>query len=127
MGTLLQDLKFAIRTFVRSPVFALIAVLTMALGIGANTAIFSVVDSLVLRPLAYPKSEELVFVDSLNPEGQSSNVSWPDFDDWRKQNQTFSGMAGIHGDSLIITGGPEPKRIDGMAVTANLFDVLGTP
>jgi len=127
MGSLVQDVRFALRTFGRAPLFALIAVVTMAFGIGANTAIFSVVDSLVLRPLAFPNSDQLVFVEQINPMGERSNLSWPDMDDWRKQNQVFAGMAAFHGDSLIVTGGPSPQRLDGMTVTSNLFDVLASP
>src|SRR5262245_61789316 len=127
MGGFLQDVKLALRTFGRAPAFATIAIVTMALGIGANTAIFSVVDSLVLRPLPYPASDQLMLVEELNSRGDASNASWPDFEDWRQQNQVFAKLGGYHGDSVVITGGPTPLRLEAMAVTANLFEVLGTP
>src|SRR5262245_23154576 len=124
MGGLSHDVRFALRTFRRAPVFALIAIVTMALGIGANTAIFSVVDSLLLRPLPYPGADRLVFIETQSKSG-SGRVSLPDFDDWRAQNQTFAGIAGYRGDTLTITGGPTPLILDAFAVTANIFEVLG--
>src|SRR5215468_8675682 len=89
-----QDLKYALRTFIRSPGFAAIAVLTLALGIGANTAIFSVVDAVLLRPLPYPAGQELVVFDSNRVERDDTPgpFSWLDFLDMRNQAKSFSGL-----------------------------------
>src|SRR5687768_6662124 len=124
--TLLQDIKFALRSFARAPSFTVIAVLTLAIGIGANSAIFSVVDGVVLRGLPYPDADRLVLVEQLRPDKRPTGISWPDFSDWRKENELFSDVAGWHGDSLVLTrAGEPPARLDGLAVTANFLTALG--
>jgi putative ABC transport system permease protein len=125
--TLLHDLKLAVRGFARTPAFTVIAVLTLAIGIGANSAIFSVVDGVVLRALPYPRSDELVLLEQLRPDKQpSGGISWPDFVDWRKETEVFAEVAGWHGDSVVLTrAGEPPTRLDGLAVTANFFTALG--
>src|SRR5687768_5809247 len=102
MTSFLQDLRFALRGFLRTPSFAVIAVVTLAVGIGANTAIFSVVDSVVLRPLPYPASGELVMLEQVRPDGSLNNASWLDYVDWRDDNQVFSSVAAYTGDSLNL-------------------------
>ena len=107
---------------VRNPVFTLIAVVTLALGIGANTAIFSVVDAVLLRPLPYPQPDRLVFLWSSVPEGGSSV---PDYHEWRDRNQVFEGLgAYYYGDFNLVADADAPERVQGAYVTANFFQVL---
>ncbi len=127
MGTLLQDLKYGLRMLARNPGFTAVAVLTLALGIGANTAIFSVVNAVLLRPLPYQDPDRLVIVWEQNlPRGWTTNiVSAANFDDWGKQNTVFTDMAAVDPTSFNLTGSGEPLEIGGERVTANLFSLLG--
>ncbi|HKR61155.1 MAG TPA: ABC transporter permease [Pyrinomonadaceae bacterium] len=122
MNSLLQDLRFGLRMLVKKPIFALIAVVTLALGIGANTAIFSVVDAVLLRPLPYPEANRLVFLWS----GESgAGSAWPDYEGWRDRNQSFDGLAAFYnGDFNLSSAGSPPEFIQGAYITANLFQVL---
>src|SRR5687768_2558235 len=97
METLLKDITYGLRSLLKRPGFTAVAVITLALGIGANSAIFSVVNSVLLRPLPYPESERLVLFDGVNPRAgiTQSNMSVPDFADWQSQNQVFEHMAGF--------------------------------
>jgi putative ABC transport system permease protein len=130
MTTLLQwirqDLKYAARTLTRSPGFFAIAVATIAVGVGANAAIFSIVDAVLLRPLPYPRADELVLVSQMNRQtGQSlADASPANFLDWRTRNGAFTGMAAFESASLVLTGSDRPERLDGAMVNANFFDVL---
>ncbi|MDT7605463.1 MAG: hypothetical protein QOF61_3460, partial [Acidobacteriota bacterium] len=128
MGTMLQDLRFGWRMLRRQPGFALVAIVTLALGIGANTAIFSVVDAVLLRPLPYPQPERLVMLwTSMKPQGVSlSGSAMPDYREWRDQSKSFEGLSGFYYKDYNLAGaGLEPERAQGARVTANLFDVLG--
>jgi putative ABC transport system permease protein len=110
---------------IRNPVFTVIAVVTLALGIGANTAIFSVVDAVLLRPLPYPGAERLVFLWSGSTGASMSGSALPDYHAWRDQNKTFDGLGGFYyGDYNLSTSGEAPERIQGAYITANLFQVL---
>jgi putative ABC transport system permease protein len=121
-----QDLRYALRTFVRAPGFAAIAVVTLALGIGANTAIFSVVDVALLRPLPYPASDELVLVENMrNGEEEPGAFSWLDYLDVRAQAKSFGHLVAFHNDTATLTGRGAPRQLGGVASTANLFDMLG--
>src|SRR5579859_5618908 len=99
MGTLLQDLRYAVRMLVKSPGFTAIAVLTLALGIGANTALFSVVNGVLLSPLPYPQPDRLVALYSRTPNFDESSISYPNFLDWQRQNKTLSDLAAWRSDS----------------------------
>jgi predicted permease len=127
MNGLLQDVRYALRQLRKSPGFTFVAVLTLALGIGANTAIFSVVNAVLLRPLPYPNSDQLVMLWEQNPHrGWFENiVSGEDFLDWQKQNQVFAGMAAFESNSFNVTGNQQAEQIPGERVSANLFSVLG--
>ncbi len=133
METLLQDLRFAVRTLLKRPVFTIIAILTLALGIGANTAIFSVVDSVLLAPLPFQHPERLAMVWASNPP-LAHKVGLPDklpvspgtFYDW-KTAKSFEKMALVSGARLNLTGLGEPEQIAATFVTGELFQVLGTP
>ncbi len=127
MGTLMQDMRYAIRMLSKNPGFAFIAVLTLALGIGANTAIFSVVNAELLRPLPFRDSGSLVSVATANSRMHSSNgsTSYPDFMDWRSQNQVFENMAAYTGATFTLTGQVNPAHLEGASVSSDIFDLLG--
>jgi predicted permease len=128
MGTLLQDVRYGLRRLSHSPGFTIVAVLTLALGIGANTAIFSVIDTVLLRPLPFPQSSRLVSaraVDTVRGGIPLNSASYPDFFDWRSENQVFSGMTAFHDSDFTLTGIPQPTHLTGEMVTADFFTTLG--
>ena len=120
----MNDLRYAIRALGQRPGFSIIAVATLALGIGANTAMFSVVHSVLLRPLPYPRSGELVQVFS-TWQGSPSTVSPPDFTDWRSDNAVFSELAAVNAGSVALTGDGPAEQLASATVTGSLFAVLG--
>ncbi|MDQ3667093.1 MAG: ABC transporter permease [Acidobacteriota bacterium] len=127
MNSLLQDFRFGLRMLVKNPIFTLIAVVTLALGIGANTAIFSVVDAVLLRPLPYPEANRLVFLwSTMNSQGVPiSGSALPDYHAWRDQSHVFEGLAGFYyGDFNLSSQGSAPELIQGAYITSNLFQVL---
>src|SRR5687768_6085999 len=127
MNSLLQDLRFGFRTLIKNPIFTLVAVVTLALGIGANTAIFSVVDAVLLRPLPYPEANRLVFLwSTLNSQGvPTAGSALPDYYAWRDQNRVFEGLAGFYNaDFNLSSPGSAPELIQGARITPNLFQVL---
>lgn len=126
MTTLWQDVRYALRILAKNPGFTIVAVLALALGIGADTAIFSVVDSVILRPLPYTKPGELVILRERTqqwPTGMS--VAYLNFLDWRAQNQVFSNLAAVQGNGFNLTGRGEAERVPGTNVSADLFPLLG--
>ena len=125
MGTLLQDLRYALRMLVKSPGFTAIAVLTLALGIGANTALFSVVNGVLLSPLPYPQPNQLVALYSRTPDFTHSSISYPNFLDWQRQNNSFTDLAAWRGDSFNMTGAGEPERLRTTMASADFFSILG--
>jgi putative ABC transport system permease protein len=124
-----QDLRYGLRTLLKNPGFTIIAVIALALGIGANSAIFSVVNAILLRPLPFKNPEQLVMVwENAAHLGFPKNTpSPPNFLDWQTQNTVFTGMAAMSERSFNLTGIGEPERLDGRRVSANLFDLLGVP
>jgi putative ABC transport system permease protein len=126
MGALLQDLRYGIRTLAKIPGFTIVAVLTLALGIGANTAIFSVVDAVLLRPLPYPQPDRLFVVYQTLPQdpAQNTGVSYPNYLDWAQQNDAFESMAAVRGNVLALSGQGEPTNIATGSVTSDYFEVL---
>ncbi|HEX6716249.1 MAG TPA: ABC transporter permease [Pyrinomonadaceae bacterium] len=127
MNSLFNDLQFGVRMMGRNPVFTLIAVVTLALGIGANTAIFSVVDAVLLRPLPYPEANRLVFLwSTMNALGVPRSTSaLPDYHGWRDRNKSFESLGAFYyGDFNLSTANQQPERIQGAYITANLFQVL---
>src|SRR5919112_958188 len=127
MRTLWRDVRHGARTLLKSPGFTLVAVAVLALGIGANTAIFSVVNAVLLRPLPYPGAERVVAFDGVNPSEciTRSNLSAPDFADWRAAQQSFEALAMFTSGSANLTGGDEPERVGASAVSADFFRALG--
>jgi putative ABC transport system permease protein len=121
MDTIFQDLRYALRMLVKGPAFTIIAVITLALGIGANTAIFSVVNAVLLRALPYADPDRLVI---LQHEGHSGN-SAANFLDWKRDNHVFENMGAAEGWSPNLTGVDKPEEIEGLHVTSEIFPVLG--
>jgi putative ABC transport system permease protein len=126
---MIQDLRYGVRMLLKHPGFTTIAVITLALGIGANTAIFSVVNAVLLRPLPYQEPERLIRLWESNP-----GRGWPEFsasalnfEDWRKQQTVCEQLAAYEFATFNLTGGGEPERAAALGVTANLFPTLGTP
>jgi putative ABC transport system permease protein len=122
----MNDLRYAFRQLVGSPGFTAIAILTLALGIGACSAIFSVVNGVLLRPLDYPNADRLVVIrESHPPEFPEFSTAPPNYIDWTKQAKSFEGIAAYGGAQLNLTGEGEPQRLIGQRATANYFDVYG--
>jgi len=126
METILRDVRHSLRMLLKSRSFAAVAIFTVALAIGANTAIFSVVYA-VLRPLSYRNPEQLMVVNSTNLKRglPQIGVSFPDYLDWKNQNSSFEQLAALRNASFNLTGVGEPERLSGLFVTASLFPVLG--
>jgi len=126
--TLIQDLRYGIRMMAKRPGFTLVAALTLALGIGANTAIFSAVNAVLLKPLPFPESGQLIQLAETykptNPDNYGS-VSVPNLEDWKSQNTVFANISAYQSASFNLEGGDAPQRIPGLNVGANYFDVLG--
>ena len=124
MDTFRQDIRYAFRRLIKSPAFTGVAVLTLALGIGANSAIFSVVNGVLLKPLPYQDPGRLVGIYHLS-EGRRATMSGPNFTDVKRQSETLSDAAAIARSRVILTGQGEPVRLDAAEVSATLFDLLG--
>jgi putative ABC transport system permease protein len=127
MNTLLQDLRYAARMLFKSPALTTIALLTLALGIGVNSAIFSVVNAIVLRPLPYPESERLMVIwGNLHKTGlEEIEASALELRDFQQQSQAFDQIAAYSPQGLNLTGVDQPERLRGAAISANLFQTLG--
>ena len=121
-----QDFLYALRSLRKKPLFAAIATLTLALGIGANAAIFTVVNAVLLRPLPYPDPDRLMFMWTYNPrQGFDKDVgTYPNYQDWMRQSTTFENMTAYSGAGFTLTGAGDPAQIRGARVTANFFDTL---
>jgi len=124
----MNDIRYALRQLRKSPGFTLVTVLTLALGIGANTAIFSVVNAVLLRPLPYPEPERLIYLNEVI-NGTDTSIALPDYLDWRRDSASFKHLAltRIESRNLSGIGGREPERIAVAFVTANFFEVIGLP
>jgi predicted permease len=124
--TLLQDLRYGLRMLAKSPGFAATAILTLALGIGANTALFSVVNGVLLNPLAYPKSGQLVAVYGKTPGYEHAPINYMNFLDWQRATKTFSSMAMYRNQDYNFIGTGEAERLTGYMISADFFSTLGT-
>lgn len=126
---MLLSLRIALRSLRRTPGFTAVVVLTLAIGIGATTAIFSVVDAVLINPLPYPTAERLQMIWVTNPQqGIDKDVtSYPNFIDWQSQATTFEAMAAVNGTNFTLTGAGEPRLVPGERVTGRFFDLFGMP
>ena len=120
-----QDLRYGFRMLLKNPGFSAVIVLTLALGIGANASLFSVVNGVLLNPLPYPQPDQLITLHQSKPNFATGAIPYPNFLDWKKENQTFSAMALSRGSSFSLLGAGEPERVGGRRVTAEFFSVLG--
>jgi predicted permease len=125
MSELLQDVRYALRGIARQPGFALVAVLTLALGMGANSAAFSLVNGVLLRPLPYPEPERLVQLWELTARGAENAVTYPNFQDWQEQSRSFRALAAYAAYPATVLGGAEPVRVPIARVSGAFFDVMG--
>ncbi|MGE0128236.1 MAG: ABC transporter permease [Blastocatellales bacterium] len=127
MHSFWQDLRYGARMLLKNPGFTLVAVITLALGIGANTAIFSVVNGVLLSALPYPQSDQLtmVWLDNRRQGIRDDITSYPNFQDWRNQNKTFQGMAGVRSLNVNLTGAGEPEELRAATVSSNFFQLMG--
>src|SRR5215467_3950404 len=121
----LQDLRYGVRQLLRSPGFTAIAIITLALGIGANAAIFSFVNAVLLKPLPYPQPERIVSVSEKLPGGGSNFISTLNFLDWEQQNRCFQFLSAISWDTVTVTGSGSPEELNVQRVSASYFKVLG--
>jgi predicted permease len=125
MGTVFEDLRYALRMLTKSPGFTTIAVLTLALGIGANTALFSVVNGVLLNPLPYPHPERLVAVAEKFPPFPEASIAYPNFLDWVRMNHTFEALAAYRHTDFTFTDSGEAQRLNAAQVSATFFALLG--
>ncbi|MGH2523444.1 MAG: ABC transporter permease [Anaerolineales bacterium] len=120
-----QDLRFGLRMLLKNAGFTAVVVVVLALGIGANAALFSVVNGVLLNPLPYPQPEQLVTLHQSKPNFDTGAIPYPNFRDWQKENQAFSAMAISRGFSFTVTGTGEAERVSARLVSADYFSVLG--
>ena len=126
MPSSLKDLRFGARTLIKNPGFTAIAIVVIALGVGANTAIFSIVNAILLEPLPFPDPDRLVVFSELSPNtSERMSISFPSFLDWRARARSFDGMAGYRAYSGTLTGIDPPVRLTGRMVSAGFFEILG--
>jgi len=125
MKSFVQDVRYALRVLSKSPGFTAIALLTLALGIGANTALFSVVNGVLLNPLPFPNPDQLVAVYSKTDAFGQSSITYLNFLDWQKNNHSFSALCGFRSDNYNLTGTGQPERLHAHMVSAEFFPILG--
>src|SRR5215467_15838421 len=127
MEIIFKDIRFAARSLVKYPVFSVIAVITLALGIAANTAIFSVVNGVLLRPLPFPEPERLMVVNELNPQQSAEpfELSYLNWLDLKQQNKSFEDIAGVTFSAYVMDLNGEAARVSALSTSANLFQLLG--
>src|SRR5881394_3657648 len=126
---MLDDVRYAFRQLIKNPAFSAVAILTLALGIGANTAIFSIVNAVLLRPLPYPAADRIMVLNESSGRGQDYSVALPDYFDWQKDNTVFEHLAATHKESRNLSGipGRDPERVSCASVTRNFFNIIGLP
>jgi putative ABC transport system permease protein len=124
MFTFLQDLRFGFRTLMKKPAFTLVAVLTLALGIGANTAIFSVINTVLLKPLPYPDAGRLVFLSESSEQVPNMSIAMANFNDWRAQNSVFESLVAYQNGDAVMSGRGEPERLRLRRITAGFSPTL---
>ena len=125
LETFLHDLRYGARMLAKSPGFAVIAILTLALGIGANTAIFSVVNGVLLNPLPFPHPDQIVSLFTEMPNFKNGSISYPNFEDWQRMNRSFTAIAAYRSTGFNLTGNGEPERLHGEMISAGFFEIFG--
>jgi predicted permease len=125
LDRLMQDLRFGVRMIAKSPAFTAVAILTLAVGIGANTALFSVVNAVLLSPLPFPAPEQLVALHESKPNFDSGSISFPNFEDWRRNNRTFSMMGITRQYSFNLTGLGDAEQVQAQFVSTDFLPLLG--
>src|SRR6185295_15700075 len=122
---MLKDFQYGLRGLIKHPMFTAVCVITLALGIGANTAIFTVVNAVVLRPLPFQDAERLAMIWTTRDTNQEQSLSFADYNDLKNQTKSFSAVGAASPLwKFTLTGGPEPEPLQGMYVSANLFELL---
>lgn len=127
MGTLAQDVRFAVRTAIRTKSVAILAILAFALGIGVTTAVFSIFSGVLLAPLPFPDPDQLVLVFDTQPACKTCPASFPKYNDWKTRNQVFTAIGGSTQASFVMTGSGSPEQVSGLYTTASLNDVFRVP
>src|SRR5215510_12735500 len=128
MRNILQDLRYGARMLSKIPIFTLIAVITLALGIGATSTLFSFVNGILLQALPYQDSERLMLVNEVSSKrGPMGGISFPNLLDWREQNRVFTGIAAWGTGGYTLTGNGDPEQLPGSGISYNTFEVLGVP
>src|SRR5262245_39706334 len=122
---LAQDARYRTRMFWKHRGFTLVALLTLALGIGADTVMFSVVNAVLIEPLPYPQADRLMFLSAMNPAGGAISLSYPDFLDWKEHTRVFESLAAHQAFGFTLTGSGEAERLSGRTVSAEFFSTLG--
>src|SRR5438270_5567218 len=125
METLLQDLRYGWRSLRNSPGFTLVAILALALGIGANAAMFTIVNAVVLRLLPYKDADRLVYLREAFKRQPGMSFSYPEFQDYHAQNHVFESLGAVQGQAFILTGGSTPQHLSGRNVSSEFFGTLG--
>ncbi len=125
MQTLIEDVRYGLRMLRKNPGFTAVAVLTLALGIGANTAVFSIVNGVLLNSLPFPDPDKLVVLFESKPNFNEGSISYPNFQDWQRDNHSFSSLAAYRPDSFSLTGAGEAEQLKGKMISADFFDILG--
>src|SRR5687767_3328827 len=119
------DLRLAVRNLIARPSFSIVALLTLALGIGANTAVFTVFNAVLLSPLPYDDPGQIVILNETSPQLPNASVTRYNYDDWRARAKSFAAMGAFRPTSMTITGTGEPERVPAKMITANLLPLLG--
>ena len=125
MRSFWQDVRYGLRMLARNPGFTAVAVVTLALGIGANTALFSVVSGVLLRPLPFPAPDQLQSVYTRTDQFAKGSVSYPNFLDWQRDNRSFSALAAYRSDDFNLTGSGEAERLRTLMISSDFFPLLG--
>src|SRR5438270_3658185 len=125
----MSNLRLALRGLIKNPAFSAVAIITLALGIGANTAIFSIVNAVLLRPLPYPDADRIMVLNESSGPQQDFSVALPDYFDWQRDNTVFEHLAATHKESRNLSGipGRESERVSCASVTRNFFNIIGLP
>ena len=127
MDRWLAEFRYSLRVLARTPGFTIVAILTLALGIGATTAVYAVADGAILRPFPYPDMDRLMLIGEIGANGQPMSVSWPNFQDWQTQNDVLSEIGLYRNQTVTLTGAGDPERLSGSLASSGMFAATGIP